>query len=205
MIGDRTGAIHVGKNQIMDLERDEIDVPFSIHVYDGGFLGLAPDTFIHDVDIFLNGSLDHVDRLTIHHGGKLWLNIEGHTEGNDPGFYNFEKVHVQDNGYLHMITNPVDEHGINFHTTIIHIDGGGLIRGTHVYIHSENITVDTLGLLSADGLGYGVEHGHPYHTNGSLIYGLHGVINPGLGTSVINGSASGAGHGGSGGRGTGIL
>jgi hypothetical protein len=29
----------------MDLERPTIDLPFSVHVYDGGYLGLAPDTF----------------------------------------------------------------------------------------------------------------------------------------------------------------
>jgi hypothetical protein len=51
MIGDRSGAIHVGKNEVMDLERPTIDLPFSVHVYDGGYLGLAPDTFIHGVDI----------------------------------------------------------------------------------------------------------------------------------------------------------
>jgi hypothetical protein len=28
----------------MDLERPTIDLPFSVHVYDGGYLGLAPDT-----------------------------------------------------------------------------------------------------------------------------------------------------------------
>lgn len=55
MIGDRSGAIHIGKNQVMDLQRPEIDLPFSVHVYDQGFLGMAPDTNIHGVDIFLNG------------------------------------------------------------------------------------------------------------------------------------------------------
>ena len=55
MIGDRTGAIHIGINQEMDLERPEIDLPFSAHVYDGGYLGLGTDTNIHGVDIFLNG------------------------------------------------------------------------------------------------------------------------------------------------------
>jgi hypothetical protein len=33
MIGDRTGAIHVGPNQTLDLLRPAIDLPFSVHVY----------------------------------------------------------------------------------------------------------------------------------------------------------------------------
>ena len=40
MIGDRTGAIHVGENQVMDLKRPKIDLPFNVHVYPDGFLGL---------------------------------------------------------------------------------------------------------------------------------------------------------------------
>ena len=47
MIGDRTGVVHVWDNQEMDLERPEIDLPFSAYVYYGGHLGLAPDTYVH--------------------------------------------------------------------------------------------------------------------------------------------------------------
>ena len=203
MIGDRSGAIHVGKSQEMDLERHFIDLPFSVHVYDGGFLGLAPSTVVHGVDIFLNGTMAHVKNLTLHHDGKLWLNWQGHTEGKAASEYEFDFVHVQTDGYIHMITDPVSEVGIRFSTTGLHVDGGGLVRGTHVYFHSTNMTIDPAGLISADGLGYGTNHGLPYEEDGTTLRaGMHGIINPGIG--VHQGVfASGAGHGGSGGRGTG--
>jgi hypothetical protein len=41
MIGDRTGFVHIGNHQVMDLRRNFIDTPFSTYVYDGGYLGLA--------------------------------------------------------------------------------------------------------------------------------------------------------------------
>ena len=203
MIGDRSGAIHVGPQQEMDLERNHIDLPFSVHLYDGGVIGLAPDTVVHNVDFFLNGTLAHVANLTIQRGGKVWLGPRGHTENMDISSYDFYRVHVQNDGYLHMISNPVTEAGIVFNTTNLHIDGGGLVKGSHVYVWSHNITVDAGGVLSADGLGYCMEDGEPYEADGvTYRTGSHGIINPGLGTADA-GRASGAGHGGSGGRGKG--
>jgi hypothetical protein len=50
MIGDRTGVLHVGLLQRMDLtERIFVDTPFSIYVYPTAYLGLAPDTNIDKV------------------------------------------------------------------------------------------------------------------------------------------------------------
>jgi hypothetical protein len=42
MIGDRSGTVHVADKQVMDLIREEIDLPFNCYVYFDGFLGLAP-------------------------------------------------------------------------------------------------------------------------------------------------------------------
>lgn len=196
MIGDRTGAIHVGENQEMDLQRPKIDLPFNVHVYPTGFLGLAPDTYIQDIEIFLNGTLAYIENLTLHHDGNLWLYQKGQTNSLQAGYYNFQFVHVKTGGYIHMITDPVTEHGIHFDTISTHIDGGGLIRGTHLYFGSVNITIDAGGSLNADELGYRITD-----TNTNTL-GFYGLINPGLGyTGAV--SASGGGHGGSGGRGEG--
>ena len=204
MIGDRSGAIHLGNKQVMDLERQSIDLPFSVHVYNGGYIGLAPDTFIHGVDIFLNGTLANIDNLTLYHNGKLWLNVEGKTTNNPANNYHFKYVHVKNGGYIHMISDPVTEPGITFTTTALNIDGGGLVKGTHLYFFSENITIDGGGILSADGFGYELADGKGTNNDGSVREGLHGVINPGLGYTGSIG-ASGAGHGGSAGRGHGNI
>ena len=201
MIGDRTGAIHVGQQQTMDLLRHTIDLPFSVHVYAEGHLGLAPTTIIHDVDIHMNGSLWNVDNLTLHHGGELWLYSEGRTEGLDLGMYQFNTVHIQTNAGVHILSDPVTEPGVRFEVSVLHVDGGGLLRGTDMYIHAVNITVDAGGSVNSDGLGYRVEDGSPYESDGETPrMGLHGILNPGTGMDT-GWTVSGAGHGGSGGRG----
>lgn len=203
MIGDRSGSVHVGKAQTLDLNREKIDLPFNVHVYNDGFLGLAPDTTIHGVTIHLNGTLGYVRNLTLHHGGVLRMNRQGHTLGEGASEYSFDYVHVQNDGYIHMITNPVSEPGISLQTLVTQIDGGGVIRATHLYMSSVNLTIDIGGVLRADGLGYRAVDGAPYEDDGTTFRkGLHGIINPGLGQTSDKG-ASGAGHGGSGGRGQG--
>jgi len=202
MIGDRTGAIHISKNQVMDLEREHIDLPFSVHVYKDGFLGLSQDTHVDGVDIFLSGTLAHIKNLTLFNKGKLWLYKDGHTPNLNASHYNFEFVHVKTDGDLHMITNPVTEPGITFTTIDLHVDGGGLVEGTHVYYRSENITVDDGGVISADRRGYDKNDGDSKKQDGSDNIGMFGIINAGKGYTGLN-TASGAGHGGSGGRGQG--
>jgi len=78
-LGDRSGAIHVGNEQTMDLERPEIDVPFSSYVYHGGYLGLAPITVIHGVEIWVSGVMDHVCNMTVKLKGNATLNHDGRT------------------------------------------------------------------------------------------------------------------------------
>lgn len=203
MIGDRTGTLHIGPNQEMDLFREELDLPFNVRVYEDGHLGLANRTVVHGVTIYLDGSLSYVDNLTLHHGGRFWLNHNGHTSQSDIGHYEFDHVHVQDEGYIHMISDPVEDPSISFRVITLQVDGGGLVEGTHIYIHAENITIDAGGNFQADGLGYRVSDGVSTHLDGTFRRGRHGVINFGLGFTGSEGS-SGAGHGGSGGHGKGI-
>lgn len=193
MIGDRSGMVHVGNKQEMDLFRPEIDLPFSVYIYSGGHLGLAPVTFIHDVEIIVRGVLAYVKNVTIHHGGKLWLQHGGRTHLAGIHKYEFDTVRVQDTGQINAVTSPVNDPGIVFTTRAVFIEGGGLVRATRLTFVTENITIDDGGSLIADGLGY--NHSHGYQGNG-----LYGKINPGHGVDSNTG-ASGAGHGGSGGRG----
>ena len=89
MIGDRSGVVHVGLNQVMNLRRDEIDLPFSVHVYAGAFLGLAPYTEVHGVTLYLSGELAHVENMTLHHGGALWMYHGGRTVNQSNSTYRF--------------------------------------------------------------------------------------------------------------------
>lgn len=92
MIGDRTGTVHVGDRQELDLERPEIDLPFNCYTYQGSHLGLAPDTYVHGVEIHHAGRMSHVKNATLRHGGLLWLKHGGHTTGQTPSKYEYEYV-----------------------------------------------------------------------------------------------------------------
>ena len=202
MIGDRTGMLHIGADQTMDLFRPEIDLPFNVIVYDDGILGLANDTVVHGVTITLHGTLMYVENLTLHHGGRFNLKRGGRTAvSSEDGHYEFDTVHVQDDGYIQMTSDTVSDPGMTFRVRALQVDGGGIVEGTHLYIHAENITIDAGGLLTTNGQGYSVADGEPYYPNGTHRMGLHGIINYGLGFRESGHGSSGAGHGGSGGHG----
>jgi hypothetical protein len=199
MIGDRTGAVHVGDKQVMDLltnmTREEIDLPFNCYTYTGSYLGLAPMTYVHAVEIHLAGIMANVHNITLRLGGYLWLKDGGHTVEEIESSYKYDYVRVQDDSTLNATTDPIAEEGITFFVKGMLIEGGGTMHGTFLTINAENVTVDAGGHLSADGLGYRFEHDQTTHGSSSV----HGVVNPGA-PDATHGIGAGAGHGGSGGK-----
>ena len=192
MIGDRTGTFHIGFNQSLDLERPEIDLPFSARVYHGGYLGLAPDTIVHDVSIWMHGSLDQIKNLTIRHYGHFSMEHGGHTEGHNSSFYGFNAVVIQDFSLMSGITSTTLDPGITLQVSTLDIEGGGEARFSHVFIEAEYLTIDDGGHLNADELGY----------NTTDDVDLSKGVNLGRGITHSSGS-SGGGHGGTSGHGAG--
>ena len=125
MIGDRTGTVHVADRQTLDLLREEIDLPFNCHVYRGGYLGLAPTTFIHGVEIHLAGVLANVINITLHHGGFLWLKHGGRTADEQESRYSFDVIRIQDEARVNATTDPIAEPGITFTLHALIVEGGG--------------------------------------------------------------------------------
>ena len=191
MLGDRTGTVHVGAGQTLDLLRAEIDLPFSAYVYHGGHLGLAVVTVLHGVRLHLAGSVAHVRSLTLRQGGYLWLQHGGGTRGEPSGSYRFDALSVQSGGVVNATTDPVTEPGITLHVGALTVEGGGYVHGTRLTMVCVNVTVDAGGVLAADGQGY-----RPRLTQGRLS--LYGPVNSG---AAAAGGGGGGGHGGSGGRG----
>lgn len=220
MIGDRSGTVHIGYNQTMDLLREKIDLPFSVRVYRGGFLGLAPVTTVsflekriarariiiiiidifcltpqvHGVGIHLDGVLSYVKNITLHHDGLLSLNENSRT-GNEhaENDFKFDFIAVQHKGLLRMLSNPATNPGMNLTIKLLHVEGGGLVEGSDLRVLAENVSINSDGLFSLDGRGYTFEHG--------VSSGRNGAMNKGRGSFISNSGASGGGYGGTGGRG----
>ena len=75
--------------------------------------------------------------------------MTGNTINNSVTWYEFKFIHVKDEGYMNLITDPVDEEGINLKVIGMHIDGGGLVTGTNLYFHAVNCTIDSGGVLKS--------------------------------------------------------
>ena len=199
MIGDRTGSVHLADKQAMDLDapdvREESDCPFNIYSYKGSYLGLAPITFIHGIEVHLAGVLANVNNMTLRLGGYLWLQHGGRTENETESFYEFDYVKIQDDSVLNATTDPIDEEGITFTMIGLTIEGGGVMHGTFLTMNMVNVTIDAGGVLSSDGRGY--TYYHDQATDGPDS--LHGTVNPGA-PDATYGHGGGAGHGGSGGK-----
>ena len=138
----------------MDLHREEIDTPFNVRVYEGGYLGLAPITFIHDITIWLHGELDHTEYLTVRRNGSLELFEHGHKTGDNANTITMTTLRVQDDGDVWVNTDPVDEHGFTFWLQDIWVEGGGNFHGTRMFINTVNLTTDDGGYVHGNAHGY---------------------------------------------------
>lgn len=195
-MGDRTGTLHLGAAQVMDLTRPAIDLPFNMWAYGGSEVVLAPITDVYGVYIQMSGSVADIETLTIYGGGEFYANPGGQTVGMpNSSMYAFDMLRVQNNGTLHMESDPVIDPAFEFFTTETFVEGGGELRGTKIVFQTVNFTIDDGGSINTDELGYRTGHG----AGGE---GLHGLVNAGVGISDVEGS-SGAGHGGTGGMGEG--
>lgn len=50
---------------------------------------------------------------------------------------------------MNLISHRKTEKGINVNFITFHIDGGGNVTGSHLYLHGENMTIDDGGVLNA--------------------------------------------------------
>ncbi len=160
MIGDRSGTLHVGANQSMDLNREEIDLPFTVRVYKRGHVGLAPMTFVHGVKIYNHGLITRMRNITLHHAGEIYFYEESRAGNSSlPNDYVFDTVRVQAGGLVTFTSSPVSHSGMNLTTKTLYIEGGGKLLANDVRVLSEHVIVDSGGHFSADGLGYKISDG----------------------------------------------
>ncbi|XP_070535283.1 uncharacterized protein [Ptychodera flava] len=183
MIGDRTGYIHVGPNQVMDLEREFIDTPFSSYVYHRGYLGLAPKSELSYVFVHLEGTMDHVHDMEIVNGAELRLFQTGSTNRLPRLNFRFNgTVTVKANSAINAsspFAHP-DQYKLEFGNLIV--EGGGRVYSKNLRIDANSMTVDDGGHVSSDDGGHLAGKGPA----------------PGVAHRLGN---SGASHGGMGGRG----
>ena len=182
MIGDRSGTVHVGDRQSMDLRRAFVDFPSNARVYRGGFLGLATVTEINKVSLHLAGTLAHVQNLTLLNGGSLYQYGTGSTRGEPERSMQFnETIRIMADSRILSNNSRADPRGYALKCRVLLVEGGALIKSYNLRIKVVNLTVDDGATISVN------DGGHP------------AMKGPGS-VSTKSWRASGAGHGGTGGR-----
>jgi hypothetical protein len=196
LLGDRTGTVHVGMGQFLDLQRDTIDLPFNLHVYSGGIVALATQTKVYGITIIVEGVLSSIMHLVLHHNGQLLAWNGARTDTTFAANHlRFETVDVKYGGSIICDTDPVLNPGTILEVQNTTVRGGGLVHGTYITFQGDYFFLDDGGLVTATAMGY-------RHSDVPFRIGQYGVINRGLGTDSITG-ASGGGYGGSSGAGQG--
>lgn len=184
MIGDRTGMIHLGRNQVMNLHRLFLDIPFSAYIYDGGYLGLAPISEMNKIAVHVEGTLDHIRNLTILNGGLLHCYLTGSTGERIRRHYIFnETVRIMARSQIRSYSPNAHNEAFSLQARILTVEGGAAINTFNMNITTVNLTVDDGGVIDVSDGGYLATKG------------------PG-GLRTNNWQRGGAGHGGTGGRGS---
>ena len=151
MIGDRTGTVHIGRNQEMDLHRQFLDIPFNAYIYDGATLGLAPVSEINQVSIHVEGALHHVANLTILKGGALHCYLTGSTGSNTDGQFVFnETLRIMADSKVITHSPNANYNRFTLKAKILLVEGGGELKSVSININAVNITVDDGGHITAD-------------------------------------------------------
>ena len=160
MIGDRSGVIHVGPNQVMDLRRHFIDTPFSSYVYEKGYLGLGHNTVMQQIFIHLEGTMDHITNLTLVHGAQLRLFQTGSTNNRTRLNYHINGTTIIKARSFINCSAPFahpDQYNLQFNH--ITVEGGGEIKGKNMHISATTLSVDDGGVIEVNDGGYLAEQG----------------------------------------------
>lgn len=156
MIGDWTGSVHVGPNQVMDLERHFINVPFNVYIYERGYAGLGYETLLSQVFVHVEGELDHVEDLILYNGGEVRAFLTGHASTNKSRHFSFETIRIKaDSRFNFSMPFAHSDKYVLSVTSDLYVEGGGLIYGKNLLVQSSgNMTVDDGGIVDVSDGGF---------------------------------------------------
>jgi hypothetical protein len=124
-------------------------------VYDGGYLGLAPDTNLERVFVRLEGTMDHVINMTLIDGGALQLHLTGSTNNRARLNYHINGTTVvKAKSYINCSNPRAHEDQYQLVFNILQVEGGGAINGSFMKMQATDFTVDDGGIVSVNNGGH---------------------------------------------------
>ena len=192
-LGDGTGRFHVRINQtiyveVVESETNETIAPCSYKIDQGAEVVFPAIVNIYGTRSIIEGRITGVEHLIIASGGFVEFSSTAQTarvenrryvEIDENGNFSFATVTVERNSRLTF--SRILNYTLSLRCSEFRIKYEGLMTMNHGYIYSAFAWIESEGILSLDGTGFGPEQGFGHGT-------------------TKNNFGSGAGHGGEGGK-----
>ena len=192
-LGDGTGRFHVRINQtiyveVVESETNETTAPCSYKIDQGAEVVFPAIVNIYGTRSIIEGRITGVEHLIIASGGFVEFSSTAQTarvenrryvEIDENGNFSFATVTVERNSRLTF--SRILNYTLSLRCSEFRIKYEGLMTMNHGYIYSAFAWIESEGILSLDGTGFGPEQGFGHGT-------------------TKNNFGSGAGHGGEGGK-----
>ena len=192
-LGDGTGRFHVRINQtiyveVVESETNETTAPCSYKIDQGAEVVFPAIVNIYGTRSIIEGRITGVEHLIIASGGFVEFSSTAQTarvenrryvEIDENGNFSFATVTAERNSRLTF--SRILNYTLSLRCSEFRIKYEGLMTMNHGYIYSAFAWIESEGILSLDGTGFGPEQGFGHGT-------------------TKNNFGSGAGHGGEGGK-----
>lgn len=192
-LGDGTGRFHVRINQtiyveVVESETNETIAPCSYKIDQGAEVVFPAIVNIYGTRSIIEGRITGVEHLIIASGGFVEFSSTAQTarvenrryvEIDENGNFSFATVTVERNSRLTF--SRILNYTLSLRCSEFRIKYEGVMTMNHGYIYSAFAWIESEGILSLDGTGFGPEQGFGHGT-------------------TKNNFGSGAGHGGEGGK-----
>ena len=192
-LGDGTGRFHVRINQtiyveVVESETNETIAPCSYKIDQGAEVVFPAIVNIYGTRSIIEGRITGVEHLIIASSGFVEFSSTAQTarvenrryvEIDENGNFSFATVTVERNSRLTF--SRILNYTLSLRCSEFRIKYEGLMTMNHGYIYSAFAWIESEGILSLDGTGFGPEQGFGHGT-------------------TKNNFGSGAGHGGEGGK-----
>ena len=192
-LGDGTGRFHVRMNQtiyveVVESQTNETTAPCSYKIDQGAEVVFPSVVNIYGTRSIIEGRITGVEDLIIASGGFVEFSSTAETarvenrryvEIDEKGNFSFATVTVERNSKLTF--SRVVSYALILRCSEFRIKYEGLMTMNHGYIYSAFAWIESEGILTLDGTGFGSEEGVGHGT-------------------TKNNAGSGAGHGGEGGK-----
>ena len=190
-LGDGTGRFHLRRNQtiyveVVESKTNETTAPCSYKIDEGAEIVFPSTVNMYGSRSIIEGRITGVEHLVIASGGYVefpsstetaMVENRRYVHVSEKGNFSFGTVTIARNSKLTFSRVVYD---LRVHCAEFRIKYEGVVTMNHGGIYSSFAWIESEGLLSLDGTGFGPEDG------------------PGKGASSLN-AGSGAGHGGEGG------